>query len=384
MLISVFRSGNFEISIYNSLDKEVRVQWDEMKSETLRSPYLCFLEESNSEDLNFRYVILEEKNSESDNKVCAIIYFQHLKFTKKNIHFSNSFFLSALASIVLLIRPFHFLICGNLFAVNFPAIDFKKDKIMRDQLLEILSEIQRREKPDVFILKDLENDFDKSCMERFGWSPYLVDLTMELTIDASWNSMEDYFCCLTKKYKRRAEKIIEAGNRIVKKELNAENILSETKQIKNLFNQVTSKQTIKMGLIGENYFYEYKKKFPDEFSFWGYYFENRLVAFTTYIEHGKTLEIHYIGINYSLNKELMIYFNILFDGIQMAIVKKKEQLELGRTAREAKANIGGKSLYFNDFISVKGWLANVLAKKFTKYFQSEIGEDWAERHPFRK
>ena len=80
----------------------------------------------------------------------------------------------------------------------------------------------------------------------------------------------------------------------------------------------------------------------------------------------------------------MIYFNILLQGLEKAIQLKKEQLELGRTAREAKANIGGKAVYFNDYININGKLANFLSEKFTAYFQNEMGEEWAERHPFRK
>ena len=78
----------------------------------------------------------------------------------------------------------------------------------------------------------------------------------------------------------------------------------------------------------------------------------------------------------------MIYFNILLDGVERAIDRKKNQVELGRTAREAKANIGGKPVYFNDFIRIKGFLSKLLSKRLTKYFQSEIGEQWVERHPF--
>ncbi len=383
MLISTFHSGNFEISIYNSLGEKVADRWDEMKSESLNSSYLRFIEESKPGDLNFRYVIIEEEIN-NRKEICAIIYFQLLKFTKKNIHFSKSLFLSTLARIVLKFRPFHFLICGNLFAVNFPAISFKDDKIKREKLLEILSEIQRQEKSDVFILKDLDVEFTASSMEAFGLFPYSFDLTMALSIDSSWNSVEDYIQCLSKKYKRRTEKIIEAGKKMIRKELNAEEILVESEQIRNLFNQVASRQTVKMGLIGKKYFYEFKKRFPEVFYFIVYYYDNKMVAFTTYIEHGKILEIHFIGINYSFNKDLMIYFNILLNGVERAIVMKKEQLELGRTAREAKATIGGKPVYFNDYISIKGWLANILSKKFTKYFQAEIGELWTERHPFRK
>lgn len=383
MLISSFRSGNFEISIYNSLEKKVADKWEKIKSESLNSAYLCFIEDSKPEDLKFRYVIIEEK-IENKNEVCAIIYFQLLKFTKKNIYFRNSFFLSSLVRIILTLNPFHLLICGNLFAVNFPAINFKENKIERGELLDILSQIQKIEKSEVFILKDLDNEFTKLCKDRTDWLPYPFDLTMALSIDPLWISMKDYIQSLTKKYKRRSEKIIEAGNKMTRKELNAEEIKLESNQIKILFNQVASKQTVKMGQIGENYFYEFKKRFPDEFSFVGFYYENKMVAFSTYIEHGKILEMHYIGINYYFNKNLMIYFNILLDGVEKAIINKKEQLELGRTAREAKANIGAKPVYFNDFISVNGWFAKTLSNKFINYFQTEIGDKWTEKHPFRK
>ena len=383
MLISTFRSGNFEISIYNSLEKIISGRWDEMKSKTLHSDYLQFIEESKPGDLKFRYVIIEEITG-AKKEICGILYFQILKFTKKNIHFNKSILLSLLAGLVLKFRPFNFLICGNLFAVNFPAICFNEDKINRNQLLETLKEIQKREKFDVFILKDLDEAFSPSLMEKFNLLPYKSDVTMSLNIDPAWNTIDDYIKCLTKKYKRRTEKIIESGKKMILRELNAEEILIESKQIKYLFNQVVSKQTVRMGLIGENYFYEYKKRFPEEFTFIGYYFNTNLVAFATYIDHSKILEIHYIGINYNFNKELMIYFNILVNGLERAIQNKKEQLELGRTAREAKANIGGKAVYFNDYININGRLANFLSQKFTAYFQSEMGEEWAEKHPFRK
>lgn len=383
MLISTFQSENFEISIYNSLEKNISGRWDEMKSKSLHSDYLQFIEESKPGDLSFRYVFIEEI-TDAKKEICGILYFQLLKFSKKNIHFNKSFFLSLLAGIVLKFRPFNFLICGNLFAVNFPAICFKEEKINRNQLLDILTEIQKREKSDLFILKDMDDNFSPSLMEEFNLMPYKSDVTMSLNIDPAWNDIDDYLKCLTKKYKKRTEKIIEAGKKMILKEMNTEEISRESKLIRNLFNQVVTKQTVRMGLIGENYFYEYKKRFPEEFTFIGYYLNSDLVAFTTYIDHGKILEIHYIGINYNFNKEYMIYFNILLKGLERAIQFQKEQLELGRTAREAKANIGGKAVYFNDYININGKLANFLSEKFTAYFQTEMGEEWAEKHPFRK
>lgn len=383
MLINSFRSGDFEISVFNSLEKKVIDKWDQMNSTTLKSSYLLFLEESKPEDLFFRYVIID-KVFDNEKKIVAIIYFQHLKFTINNIHLGNSTILNLAARIILFVRPFHFLICGNLFAVNFPAISFNENIISRQQIIDILFLIEKLEKPDVIILKDLDEFFTSESLIEYGWKPYPEDLTMALDIKQEWKTLEDYKHSLTKKYRKRTEKIIESGRQIIKNEFSAYDIKKNEKQIMDLFYQVASRQVVRMGLIGPDYFYDFKNIFPEKFNFMGYYYQNKLIAFTTYVEHGDILEIHYIGIDYNFNKSLSIYFNILIDGIERAIHRKKIQLELGRTAREAKANVGATPVYFNDYFKIKGKLANSLAERLIKYFQNEIGEQWTQRHPFRK
>jgi hypothetical protein len=383
MLISSFRSGNFEIFIYDSLSSDIVDKWNSMNSTSLNSGYLKFIEEIKPKDLEFRYVIVESL-SNGMPEPCAILYFQLSKFTKRNINFYNSVLLRILSTIVLAIRPIRILVCGNIFAVTFPSIRYDYNKISTSDILEVLSEIGNREKSDVYFLKDMDKEFTFSETKKFRWSQYPSDLTMFLEIDRSWNSMDDYMNSLSKKYKKRAEKIKLAGKKMIRRDLDSNEIMQERKKIISLFNQVASKQTVRMGLIDADYFYEFKKRFKDSFIFCGYYMDEKLIAFSSFIDHDEILENHYIGIDYTYNKDLLIYFNILFDGVERAIELKKEKLELGRTAREAKANLGAIPEYFNDYVKINGRLLGKLTNTFTKYFQSQIGEQWKDRHPFKK
>jgi hypothetical protein len=383
MLISSFPEGNFTVSVFDTLNDEVLQKWNFINPGSLSSEYLIFIEQSKPLDLSFRYVIVEEKIS--DKKITrAILYLQVLKFSAKNFQLKNNILLNALSSAVLSIKPFKILICGNLFAVNFPSLKYDDRFISLKTLFYIIEEINKIEKPDAFLLKDLADSIDENDSEKFQWKKYTQDMTMSFDINTKWKSLVDYLNQLTKKYYKRAEKIIHAGKELSKVNLNTSEILLQENRIYELFNQVAEKQTIRMGLISRNYFQEFSKRFPDKFSFIGYYMENNLIAFSTFIDHGDMLEMHYIGIDYSCNKKYQLYFNLLFDGVSRAIETSKKSLELGRTAREAKANLGAKPVYFNDYLKIRGSLAKYLFEKFGNSFQTEMGVEWNSRNPLKE
>ncbi|HUM47635.1 MAG TPA: hypothetical protein PLD84_11950, partial [Chitinophagales bacterium] len=78
------------------------------------------------------------------------------------------------------------------------------------------------------------------------------------------------------------------------------------------------------------------------------------------------------------------YFNMMYDGIAMAIESKKKVVELGRTAREAKAMLGGKPTYFTSYFRLRGWLVNQLVTRFAGTFNEKAGQSWQLRNPFKK
>ena len=138
-----------------------------------------------------------------------------------------------------------------------------------------------------------------------------------------------------------------------------------------------------MGLLNGQYFVEMKRALGDNYKVLGYYLEDKLVAFTSYILGNEEMEIHYIGIDYQYNEECKLYFNILFDGLETAIENRKTSLELGRTAREVKASLGAVGVEVKNYILVKLGLPTLVYNYFQKWYNSHNNEDWKNRYPFR-
>jgi hypothetical protein len=342
-----FKYSDYTISIYPSIN-DCQAEWNAFKSDFLSGDYLKVLEKSNPSDLYFRYIVV----SNSDKEICGIIYFQLLKFSGKNVHLKSKPVLTVLVNLALKIRTLRVLICGNVFAVNFRPFAYDPIKITESDLFKIVEQYTLMEKSDAILLKDFGTDKSSTTLYSMGFQNYTADLTMCLDVRQKWKSIDDYKNSLSKKYRKRFEKITSAGSEIERRELTYAEIIQYREELYKLFKQVSAKQTIAMGLIDKNYFEEFKNAFPDKFKVVGYFDKKTLIAFTSYIDRDELLEVHYIGMNYELNEKYNLYFNILFDSTAMAIQQKKQLLELGRTAREAKANLGCKAVYFNDYMKL--------------------------------
>ena len=380
MLLLTFTKANLEISIYDSLTPELEIILKNGITAELQAAYIKLIEDSAQKDLTFRYVLVYSE----DKKLIAFFYYQLLNFSRNNLNIKRNFFLRLLSDLLLRIRPFKILISGNLFAVNFPVVYYEKNYLTTTDIINMIMDAKDIYKCDVLMIKDLDKAFLPNEMLSRGFIKYETDLTMSLNIRKHWNSFDDYVNDLKKKYRKRALKVSEAGSSLIRQELNADQILSQSARIRELFLNVCNRQPIRMGQVDADYFFEYKKRFPEKFSFIGFYLNDKLVSFVTYVDHKEILEVHYIGIDYSCNATMMLYFNILFDGIEVAIRNHKEQLELGRTAREAKANLGAEPVYFNDYILYNSRLAKFLSGFISRQFEKSIGNLWELRSPFIK
>ena len=112
-----------------------------------------------------------------------------------------------------------------------------------------------------------------------------------------------------------------------------------------------------------------KRRHGDAFIFKAYYFKKQFVAFSTNIAYeNSTREIHFIGLDYAYNESHCLYFNILFDGLEMAIAANATKLELGRTARVAKASLGALPLEVHNYIFLRKGLPSLAFSFFNNWF----------------
>lgn len=381
MLLWEYSIDEFNVKVHDTiLDGAFREQWDQLSApdSALQSDYLSALERAEALDLSFRYLLILK-----ENKVVGRVYFQLMKFGHYNLSVSGNNVWQKLASILVRFFPFRIVICGNLFAVDFPPLDSPFGKISETQMLEIILAFASKEKHDVLVLKDMPDNFIPDVVKSYRLSIFGTDLTMKLKIRPTWNTYQDYEKALTHKYGQRARKIRRAGSVLVRKPFDYNLLTIHQKEITKLFQEICSKQTIRMGIVDAKYFIELFQNCGSRFHMTGYFLDNKLVAFATMLDHKDTLELHYIGMDYAYNKTHNLYFNILFDGVEQAILKNKNELELGRTAREAKAVIGCQPVYFNDYILIRNRITRWSVSVIQEYFQNKMGESWKNRHPFK-
>jgi hypothetical protein len=108
-----------------------------------------------------------------------------------------------------------------------------------------------------------------------------------------------------------------------------------------------------------------------------------MTGFYTYIFYGSQMETHYIGLDYHFNNIHKTYFNILFLSVQKMIEGRYEKLELGRTAKEAKANLGAFPKQIFNYLKIKNPLARIVFNYFLKKFNNAENLKKLERIPLK-
>jgi len=384
MQLDKFQLDNFSVKVYDSLlDKKLAQIWQANIHELdhLRTEMLVLLEKAQPADLHFRYLFIAKSGEEKHNY--ALVYFQLLNFNHRNFNFSKKGLFQYFAQFFLRIKSFRVLLAGSLFAVDFTPISSDHLKITTDQLLSVINEYSKREKYDILVLKDLPERYTKTFMKDHDFDPFETDMTMQLEINPAWKDFNSYEKALTHKYAQRVRKIRKQGSSLVRREISLVEFHSYRTQINKLFRQVSEKQTVRMGIVDDVYFEELYKTLEKNFKLTGYFISDKLIAFASHIIYKDKLEVHYIGLDYELNKEYSLYFNILYDGIELAIQYEKKSLELGRTAREAKAVVGCHPIFFNDYLRVRNRLIRWMLNFLSNYFDKGLGEGWKKRHPFK-
>jgi hypothetical protein len=355
--------------------------WDNFLSlpQHLQSQHLLAFENSNIDDVENNYVQVFLKE-----KLIGVVYLQQFSFQHKHLNFNTEKqFKSRLIKLVLPKR-LPLLVCGHLFRIGYQGFYFKNE-LHNNFVFDAIElfKAQKNYKPCGIIIKDCNEIFIEHQSKLFGYNFFNGDVTMEIHRRTHWKTFDDYLKDLHKKYLQRAKKVLKAFDGIIQKELSATEILQHATEIEKLYWNVVNKQTIKLGTVNAQYFYELKNDLQENFEFYALYQNKIMVGFYTFIFYKSEMETHFIGLDYEANKAHNIYFNILFFGIQKMIERQSKKLELGRTAKEAKINVGALPKQIFNYISVKNRLAKLTLNYFLKRFNKVEDNKQTERNPLK-
>ena len=93
-----------------------------------------------------------------------------------------------------------------------------------------------------------------------------------------------------------------------------------------------------------------------------------------------TLHVHYIGLDYEINKTHKLYNRMLLDFVRFAIEHEVQKVHFGRTATEIKTTIGAAPNPLQAYLKLNNRVFNATLP----YFLDRIKpQEFVIRNPFR-
>ena len=119
----------------------------------------------------------------------------------------------------------------------------------------------------------------------------------------------------------------------------------------------------------------------DHFLFYGYFVDQKMIGFNTLIKNGNAMETYFLGFDDSVQKNKMLYLNMLYDMIAYSINKGFKEIVFARTALEIKSSVGAKPQKMYGFIEHSNALINLFMPKIFPFLEPNVV--WQERNPFK-
>lgn len=390
--------SHYTFSCFEDIDQISKDEWNEAIKDNnifLSYSYLSVVHKQQSEKFRFRYVIVYNRK-----KPIGVVYFQINDFSaslfgelvakqidelqsKRASIFQKYIQHNEHETIMRLVT------CGNNFVSGehgfYLDVNSKKTtfKIVEGVIDCVARAEKLRGKISAILVKDFyEEGFgDKNCWYCTKFSHFNVEPNMIIDLPKGLTTLADYLTHFSKKYRHRAKHILKASEGLTKKRLHTEEIIKYNDRIHELYSQVFEHAKFKLAHLSENYFSDLAKVHSNDFYMDAWFNEGNMVSFASGFCLPNEVEAHYIGFDYTLNKEYELYQTILYSYIEQAIHVKKTTINLGRTAAEIKTTVGAKAHDLMCYIKPQNTVSKLILKPFMQFLQPS---DWIPRNPFKE
>lgn len=221
----------------------------------------------------------------------------------------------------------------------------------------------------------IKNTYFKSVFE-FSTQPNMI-----FTIANHWHTEEDYINSLTKKYRDQYKRARKKAHDLTKRKLNLSEIELLENQLYELYYHVAKNAPFNSFFLSTKHFSNLKKHWKDDFLLYGYFLNDQLIGFNTLIKNGEAMDTYFLGYDEKIQKEKMLYLNMLYDMIAYSIKKKYRTINFARTALEIKSSVGAKPQKLLGFMEHKNPIINSLLPLIFSYLEPTVL--WQERNPFK-
>lgn len=380
--------------IFKYVNEIPNLVWDdfsEISNVYFSKAYLKSLEEFNAHRIQFFYIVIYKDNHAVSLATIQVVEFDFISsdFTSNSNKFVQK--VSDQLSTVLKRNYVKIMICGNMFLSGEHGIYIKPTEDKKVVLEQIVSGIQTivnankylKKWVDIILLKDFITASlpITNNLKSYNYTAIQVDPNMVLMLDTNWQSFEDYLAAFKSKFRVKAKKAYKTSSQLNVRDFTADDIKTYKKELTTLYDNVKNKASFTPEALNLATYSALKNVLKDQFVFRGYFLDEVLVGFMSGVINNATLDAHYVGINYDLNKKHAIYSRMLYDYVTIGIERRVKEINFGRTAGEIKSTLGAVPQELTCYIRHKKSVANFLFKPLLKKVKPTVFE---QRFPFKK
>ena len=357
--------------VFTTVDAIPKRYWDSVNCCTniYYSPEFLRAFELANTDIEFNYIFIL-KNNEAVAFANTQIVTIGIKTITKNISMSNK--IRRIVNNMFCNNHIKVLFCGNVF-LSGEYGTFLKDGEPKVETFNAIAEGVKRlskntKKLSAIFIKDFEYESlpITNQLESFDYTAMEVEPNMIISLKPEWLSFNDYKNALKSKYRVKANKADSKSKLLEANFFDEKDIEIHKHQLQELYQNTISNADFNAQILNLDTYINLKKAFKDAFIVKGYFLENKLVGFLSAMKNDTHLDAHFIGIDYSKNKEFAIYPRILNDYVRLGIETKSNQINLGRTASEIKSTLGAEPKALTCYCKHKRYLPNQVLKPFIK------------------
>lgn len=376
-----FCKKNENALFFSSVNEIPNTIWDVLncaENNYFSKEFLASIEKNHSE-ISFFYVILVD--NEKQPKAFASI--QIVDFYLNSVDNNFEDFISKLKTIARKLhifpdkKPLKLMICGNTFVSGEHGVFIKQNNDKKNALKELakamlhFASADKNLKIDAFLLKDFINEslFIADELKDYNYHPFSVEPNMVLHVNENWQDFDDYLAAMKTKFRVKAKKAIELSATIEIENVTLENIENQLPKMTELYKKVATNAAFNLGDFNLNTYKDFKEKLGKNYILKTYWLQDKMVGFMSGIINQNSLDAHFVGIDYQLNRAYAIYQKMLYDYIEIAIDKKLKTINFGRTASEIKSSVGAKPQDLTMYLRHKKSITNKILKLFLQRVQ---------------
>jgi predicted N-acyltransferase len=254
------------------------------------------------------------------------------------------------------------------------------------RLDRLMTELARVEGTPFLVFKEFDEEEVGRCDELTALGYERVDSLPMNDFPTRFRDFDDVVASVRGRYRNKIKhsqkKFKQSGLRVVHLR-GAEGFDSMfTEEVYRLYLSVLERAEVKLECLPAEFFRELARQFPEDSSFTLIYQGERIVAFDCGLFHGEAYANLFCGLDYRLNEESDLYFNLMFHDVDFALRSGVRSLHVGQTADDFKSRVGcySRPRYF--YVKVRDPLGASLLRAARPWLFPPVPPS-LERHVFK-